>query len=67
MSSFKAWLQTQEDDELTEVGDFARDVAEDPTFPETCSRIVVRKYLEAHGAEDLVMLAFEEAFNQYQG
>ncbi|KAJ3145343.1 hypothetical protein HDU86_000939 [Geranomyces michiganensis] len=67
MSSFKAWLQTQEDDEFTEVGDFARDVAEDPDFPETRSRSVVRSYLEACGAEDLVMLAFENAFNQYEG
>jgi uncharacterized protein YozE (UPF0346 family) len=64
--TFKAWLtlQMKRDDP---VGDFARDVLKDRTWPRTQDMVKLRRYIMMkRGAIENTLSALERAYSEYQ-
>lgn len=48
------------------IGDLARDMQDDPDFPESKSAAEIRMHLEQSGACDAALETFDNAFKYYQ-
>lgn len=48
------------------IGDLARDMQDDPNFPESKSAAEIRTHLEQSGACDAALATFDNAFKYYQ-
>ncbi|MER7693183.1 YozE family protein [Streptomyces sp. NPDC097610] len=63
--SFTAWLKTQTD-RNSDIGDLARDVANDPNWPSRKGRSGQRAYLEECGSIPAAIEMFEDARVRYE-
>jgi uncharacterized protein YozE (UPF0346 family) len=63
--TFKAWLmlQMKRDDP---VGNFARDVLKDRTWPPTQDTVKLRQYMVKRGVIQNALLALDRAYSEYQ-
>ncbi len=63
--TFKAWLmlQMKRDDP---VGDLARDILKDPTWPRTQDTVKLRQYMVKRGSVENALLALDRAYSEYQ-
>ena len=63
--TFKAWLtlQKKRDDH---VGDVARDVLQDRTWPLTQDTVKLRQYMVKKGSVEKSLLALDQAYSEYQ-
>jgi hypothetical protein len=62
---FKDWLMLQKKRE-DPVGDFARDVLEDRTWPLTQDTVKLQQYMLKRGAVENALLALDRASAEYQ-
>jgi uncharacterized protein YozE (UPF0346 family) len=63
--TFKAWLMLQMKRDGP-VGDFARDVLKDRTWPRTQDTVKLRRYMVKRGAIKNTLLALDRAYSEYQ-
>jgi uncharacterized protein YozE (UPF0346 family) len=63
--TFKAWMQLQRKRE-DPVGDLARDVLVDRTWPRTQDTVKLRQYMVKRGAVENALLALDRAYAEYQ-
>ncbi len=63
--TFKAWLMLQAKREDM-VGDLARNVLKDRTWPPTQNLVKLRQHLAKHGAVENVVTALDRAYAEYQ-
>ncbi len=63
--TFKAWLmlQTKRDDP---VGNLARDVLKDLTWPPTQDMVKLRQHMVKRGAAENTLVALDRAYSEYQ-
>jgi uncharacterized protein YozE (UPF0346 family) len=63
--TFKAWLmlQMKRDDP---VGDLARDVLKDRTWPRTQDTVKLRQHMVKRGVVENTLSAFDRAYSEYQ-
>ena len=65
MLTYKEWLLKFKDVDLP-IGDLAKDVAEDPNFPNSKDRDINFDYLESRNAANVVISVFERTFDFYE-
>jgi uncharacterized protein YozE (UPF0346 family) len=63
--TFKAWLMLQMK-RVDPVGDLARDVLQDRTWPRTQDTVKLRQYMVKRGAIENALLALDRAYSEYQ-
>ena len=63
--TFKAWLMLQMK-RNDPVGDLARDVLKDRTWPPTQDTVKLRQYMVKRGVVENVLLALDRAYSEYQ-
>lgn len=65
--SFYRWIIKNHVKDHTSVGDLARDIKGDSTFPHDGNKETLEFYLESCGACSGCMDAFEETWSEYAG
>jgi uncharacterized protein YozE (UPF0346 family) len=63
--TFKAWLMLQMK-RGDPVGDLARNVLQDRTWPPTQDTMKLRQYMVKRGAIENALLALDQAYSEYQ-
>lgn len=63
--SFKEWIVKEHLDKNTKFSDLARDINDDPNFPDHSNSIKLLRYLRKMGACDSIIYVFNQAFNVY--
>jgi len=63
--TFKAWLMLQMKRE-DPVGDLARDVLKDRTWPRTQDTVKLRQHMVKRSAIESALLALDRAYSEYQ-
>lgn len=63
--TFKAWLVSQTK-RVDPVGDLARDVRRDPTWPPTQDMMRLRHHMRKRGAAESALAALAQAYGEYQ-
>jgi uncharacterized protein YozE (UPF0346 family) len=63
--TFKAWLMLQMKRDGP-VGDLARNVLQDRTWPRTQDTVKLRQYMVKRGAIENNLLALDRAYSEYQ-
>lgn len=63
--TFKAWLMLQKKRE-DPVGDLARDVLKDRTWPLTQDMVKLRQHVLNRGSLENALLALDRAYSEYQ-
>jgi uncharacterized protein YozE (UPF0346 family) len=66
MLHFKMWIVRRYATQENPIGDLARDIAEDYSFPRSKGREYMRSYLKSRGACPGCMTAFAEAWDIYE-
>jgi uncharacterized protein YozE (UPF0346 family) len=63
--TFKAWLmlQMKRDDQ---VGNLARDVLKDRTWPTTQDTVKLRQHMVKRGAIESALVSLDQAYSEYQ-
>jgi uncharacterized protein YozE (UPF0346 family) len=62
---FKAWLVSQMK-RVDAVGDLAREVRKDQTWPPTQDLVKLRQHMRKRGAVEKALAALDEAYGEYQ-
>ncbi|MCM1096904.1 MAG: sterile alpha motif-like domain-containing protein [Ruminococcus flavefaciens] len=65
MVSFRKWME-QYKEECSPIGDLARDIAADDTFPKSSKADILFGYMEECGACESCFRAFYEAWGMYE-